>query len=143
MDPQDSASASPWTWGFRPGDRVRIVDGTFARMTGEVLAHEQARERHRQAGKENQVTEIHRVAGEAIRPRSDEASRRHLDARTAAAMRGAETPDEAILEIAPGEERQSQRLDRQRSAAPREFERRHGERHEHEAAHRRPPEEAE
>jgi transcription antitermination factor NusG len=50
MDPQDSLSISPWVWGFRPRDRVRIVDGTFIGMAGEVLSHEQANERRRQDG---------------------------------------------------------------------------------------------
>lgn len=50
MDPQDSRSVSPWAWGFRPGDAVRVVDGTFAGMAGEVLSHEQAQERLRGLG---------------------------------------------------------------------------------------------
>src|SRR5947209_7412896 len=45
VDPRDSWSISPWVWGFRPGDRVRITDGTFAERAGEVLSHEQAQGR--------------------------------------------------------------------------------------------------
>ena len=50
MDPQDSRSISPWVWGFRPGDHVRIVDGTFVGRAGEVLSHEQAQEHLRRSG---------------------------------------------------------------------------------------------
>jgi transcription antitermination factor NusG len=48
-------------WGYRPGDRVRIVDGTFLGMAGEVLGHEQAEERLRTA---EQATV--RPTGEAV-----------------------------------------------------------------------------
>ncbi len=50
MGPEDSGCTSPWEWGFRPGDRVRIVDGTFVGQDGEVLSHEQAQEHLRRAG---------------------------------------------------------------------------------------------
>jgi transcription antitermination factor NusG len=50
MAPEDSGCTSPWEWGFQPGDRVRIVDGTFLGHDGEVQSHEQAQRRLRKAG---------------------------------------------------------------------------------------------
>jgi transcription antitermination factor NusG len=43
MDPYDIL-------GFQAGDRLRVVDGTFAGMEGDVLSHEQAQERRRPCG---------------------------------------------------------------------------------------------
>jgi transcription antitermination factor NusG len=43
MDPRDSQCRSPWTWGYQPGDPVRIVDGTFVGENGEVLSWEEAK----------------------------------------------------------------------------------------------------
>ncbi len=43
-------STSPWQRGFKPGDRVRIVEGTFAHKAGEVLTHEDAQRRRLEAG---------------------------------------------------------------------------------------------
>src|SRR5947209_2424814 len=50
MDPQDSDCISPWCWGFEPGDRVRIGDGTFIGKEGVVLSHEAAEKRLREPG---------------------------------------------------------------------------------------------
>jgi transcription antitermination factor NusG len=50
MDQRDSSSESPWVWGFRPGDRVRVQGGTFEGQAGEVLSHEQAQDRLRRVG---------------------------------------------------------------------------------------------
>jgi len=50
MNPQDSDCVSPWCWGFKSGDRVRIRDGTFIGEDGEVLNHEAAQQRLQQPG---------------------------------------------------------------------------------------------
>jgi transcription antitermination factor NusG len=46
----DQQNIPPWLWGYKPGDHVRIVDGTFAGMPGEVLSHEQALDHFRACG---------------------------------------------------------------------------------------------
>jgi transcription antitermination factor NusG len=42
MDPLDSRSPSPWSLGYIPGERVRVVGGIFAGCAGTVLTHEEA-----------------------------------------------------------------------------------------------------
>lgn len=50
MDLEDSGCISPWIWGFQPGDRVRVVDGTFVGKAGEILSHEQVQEYRQNLG---------------------------------------------------------------------------------------------
>src|SRR5581483_599739 len=96
---------------LEPDDRVRGDRG-----------RERRAQRQREADEEDDVAEVHRVAAPRERPARDQALGRGVHAGTAAAASDAVPAHEVVLQVAPGEERQIERVDvRRRAAADREL----------------------
>lgn len=76
---------------------------------------------HRKAGHENQVAEIHRVAGMGIDAGIDDAFRRVAQARSATTHPGAVLTAQAILQVTPDKKRQPQGHDDQTTVPDRKL----------------------
>src|SRR5713226_2815184 len=76
-------------------------------------------QREHDPGKKNQVPEIHRIPAVAVRPADHESLRRNREPGPAAAFARAVVADEAVLQVAPCEQRQRPQIDWRQAALQR------------------------
>ena len=93
-------------------------------------------ERQREPEHEYEMPEIHRVARIAIRPIIDDPLRQRRHSGPTAGLAQPVTPDQPVLQIAPGQERQPPRHERQSSAVERKLETDHRQWTQNERLHR-------